>query len=101
MTDQEVSKMFLMVKAAYPRTFKDYDENMIANYIDACLALEGDRFEYEMNMLLDACSRKLSIREVEIETVYIDNNRASHFRAMRDGLRIYRLMFGYKKKHKK
>lgn len=35
MTDQEISKMFLMVKAAYPRTFKDYDENMIANYIDA------------------------------------------------------------------
>jgi len=72
-----------------------------ACYIDACLALEGDRYEYEMNMLLDACSRKLPIREVEIETVYIDNNRASHFRAMRDGLRIYRLMFGYKKKHKK
>lgn len=35
MTDQEVTKMFYMVKAAYPKVFKDYDEKMTANYLDA------------------------------------------------------------------
>ena len=35
MTDQDVSKMFLVVKAAYPRVFKDYDAQMIENYIAA------------------------------------------------------------------
>lgn len=35
MTDQDVTKMFFMVKAAYPRMFKDYDEVMTSNYIDA------------------------------------------------------------------
>ena len=49
------------------------------SYVGVCQDLEGDRYEYEMNMLLDACHRGLPIREVEIETVYIDNNRGSHF----------------------
>lgn len=42
MTDQEVSKMFLMVKAAYPRVFKDYDATMIGNYIDAWCMVFAD-----------------------------------------------------------
>ena len=42
MTDQEVSKMFLMIKAAYPRVFKDYDAGMMANYIDAWLMVFKD-----------------------------------------------------------
>lgn len=42
MTDQEVSKMFLMVKAAYPRVFKDYDAKMMEHYIDAWLMVFRD-----------------------------------------------------------
>ena len=33
------------------------------------------------------------MEEVEIETIYIDNNAGSHFNALRDGLKIYGLMF--------
>ena len=68
-----------------------------ASYIPASLTLAGDRYEYEMNVLMDACHRKLRIREIEIETVYIDNNRGTHFRALRDGLRIYKLILGGRK----
>ncbi|HIS93609.1 MAG TPA: glycosyltransferase family 2 protein [Candidatus Alectryocaccomicrobium excrementavium] len=68
------------------------------SYVGVCQDLEGDRYEYEMNMLLDACHRGLPIREVEIETVYIDNNRGSHFHTLRDGKRVYRLLLGWKKK---
>lgn len=68
-----------------------------AHYIPASLTLAGDRYEYEMNMLMDACHRKLPIREIEIETVYIDNNRGTHFRALRDGLRIYKLILSGRK----
>ena len=68
------------------------------SYVGVCQDLEGDRYEYEMNMLLDACHRGLPIREVEIETVYIDNNRGSHFHTLRDGKRVYRLLMGWKKK---
>ena len=55
--------------------------------------LDGDRYEYEINMLMDATKRSVAIREVTIETIYIDNNAASHFNAVKDGLRIYGLMF--------
>ena len=55
--------------------------------------LDGDRYEYEINMLIDASRIPLPVREVTIETIYIDNNSSSHFHAIRDGLRIYGLMF--------
>lgn len=69
-------------------------------YVGRCRSLDGDRYEYEMNMLLDACAARLPIREVEIETVYIDNNRASHFHALRDGLRIYRLLLSRRQRER-
>ena len=56
-------------------------------------ALEGDRYEYEMNMLIAAAKRRLHVEEVKIETIYIDDNASSHFNAVKDGLRIYGLLF--------
>ncbi len=53
------------------------------------LATKGERFEYEMNMILDAKDAKISLREVPIETVYIEENRTSHFNPLLDSLRIY------------
>lgn len=46
-----------------------------------------------MNMLLYACREKIAIREVTIETIYIGNNETSHFNPLKDGLRIYALIF--------
>ena len=53
------------------------------------LRLEGERYEYEMTVLVHLCGRGLRPIEVPIETVYIDNNRSSHFDPMRDSMRIY------------
>ena len=53
------------------------------------MEVEGQRYEYEMNMLLEA-SKQYPILEVPIETVYINDNQASHFRPIRDGLMIYK-----------
>lgn len=61
------------------------------------LTLKGDRYEYEMDMLLEAKRFGLNVMEVEIETVYLDEkNSSSHFNALKDSWRIYRLiiMFG-------
>ena len=55
--------------------------------------LEGDRYEYEMNMLLHACHEKIRIREVTIETIYIGNNETSHFNPIKDGMKIYARIF--------
>lgn len=58
------------------------------------MEVEGQRYEYEMNMLLEA-SKQYSILEVPIETVYINDNQASHFRPFRDGLIIYKNIFKF------
>ena len=60
------------------------------------LKLPGDRYEYEMNMLLEASGLCLKLKEIGIETVYINNNSGSHFNPLKDSWRIYKriLMFG-------
>lgn len=55
--------------------------------------LDGDRYEYEMNMLIDTAKRKVPTVEVTIDTIYIDDNASSHFNALKDGMRIYKLLF--------
>lgn len=55
------------------------------------LAVEGERYEYEMNVLMECARKKIPIVEVEISTIYRDkNNSNSHFRKFRDSVRIYK-----------
>ena len=63
-------------------------------YLKKCLTLKGERFEYEINMLIDAVRSDLKISEVLIQTIYFDSNRATHFSAVKDSARIYGVIFG-------
>ena len=54
------------------------------------LEVPGERFEYEMNVLLEAARRKIPIREIAIKTIYIDGNSGSHFDKIKDSYRIYK-----------
>ncbi len=54
----------------------------------------GDRYEYEMNVLIDSARRKLPMRTITIETVYENNNEGSHFHPIRDSWRIYKVILG-------
>jgi putative flippase GtrA len=56
------------------------------------LEMKGDRYEYEINVLLYATRHRIPIEEVTIETVYIEDNKSSHFNAVRDGWRIYKMI---------
>ena len=55
--------------------------------------VKGDRYEYEMNVLICAVKQRIKIRTVPIKTIYIDDNRSSHFNPIRDTLRIHKNMF--------
>lgn len=66
-----------------------------ATLFPALLAVAGDRFEYETRVLLDLNRLGVPFRELVIETVYEGNNEVSHFRPLRDGLRVYGLMWDY------
>lgn len=63
--------------------------NLLKDY----LSIKGERFEYEMNMLLESKERNIHINEVPIATIYIEGNATSHFNSVYDSARIYR-MFG-------
>lgn len=54
------------------------------------LTVKGERFEYETNMLLETATEEVPIKEVPIATVYIEENRSSHFHPLRDSWRIYK-----------
>ena len=58
--------------------------------IPRLLKIEGDRYEYEINMLMQLASEGVPIIEERIETVYENNNSGSHFRTVRDSFRVYR-----------
>lgn len=49
----------------------------------------GERFEYEFNVLLAAHHAGVSVTEIPIETVYLEQNASSHFRPLADSARIY------------
>lgn len=51
--------------------------------------MPGERFEYEMNLLLEAPAAGYSFYEVHIDTVYLDHNESSHFRPIVDSAKIY------------
>lgn len=52
------------------------------------LRLSGQRYEYELNMLIFAQKRGIRVSAVPIETIYLDKNRGSHYRPLMDSLRI-------------
>ena len=63
--------------------------------VEAFLTVSGDRFEYETNMLLAMKTMGISYEEVSIRTVYIEENKSSHFHAIKDSWRIYKLILAH------
>lgn len=61
--------------------------------IPQMLEVSGERYEYEMNMLIECRKKKIEISEIPIETVYIDENNGSHFRPVVDSVKVYWLIF--------
>ena len=57
--------------------------------------IEGERFEYETNVLLSLHSMKAKYEEVKIETVYLDENKGTHFHPVKDTLRIFSRILKY------
>lgn len=65
------------------------------NLLDTMCSIAGDRYEYETNMLLEMKKKHISYTEKVIETVYIEENKTSHFNPIRDSWRIYKLILAH------
>ena len=63
--------------------------------LEEMIRIDGERYEYEMNVLLKIRDMHLGVFEVPIETIYINDNAGSHFNPVRDAIRIYMVIFKY------
>jgi glycosyltransferase involved in cell wall biosynthesis len=60
-----------------------------------CLEIRSNRYEFETEQLASLKTEQIPIREIPIETIYIDGNRESHFRPLRDSAKIYFVLLRY------
>lgn len=60
------------------------------------LSVKGDRFEYEMNMLIYTKKNDISVLEVPIKTIYPDDpeEHVSHFKTISDSAKVIGALLG-------
>lgn len=61
-----------------------------AALLDWLCRVPGERFEYEMNVLLHAARSGVPIEQTVIATTYLGDNGSSHFGSLKDSARVYR-----------
>lgn len=64
-------------------------------FLERFCQIEGERFEYETNMLLQMKRMGIGFVEQPIETVYDPEDYGSHYNAIKDSWRIFKIMFKY------
>lgn len=62
------------------------------DFLKECLSMPGERFDFEIVMLMRIVERNRALDEVLIDTIYIDSNRATHFHPVKDAWRIYKVL---------
>lgn len=66
-----------------------------AQYFKEFTEIEGERFEYETNMLLVMKRKGIEFYEQPIATVYDPEDYSSHYNAVKDSWRIAKIMIKY------
>ena len=90
------SRIFQLLYGCYLRDTQTGLRGLASEDLPWLSQLPGERFEYEINMLIQARRRHIPLVEVTIQTIYINNNCASHYCTLRDSSRIfYRLTSGF------
>ncbi len=54
--------------------------------------LAGERYDFEINMLIHARRHRLELETIPIETLYYNNNSGSHYSTIKDSLRILKCL---------
>ncbi len=93
--NKTTSRMF---KICYGIKLSDTQTGLRAiprKYLSDFCNIEGERFEYETNMLLQMKRMGIDFKEQAIETVYEDENAGTHFDPVKDTWRIVKIMFKF------
>lgn len=85
--------VFAMLTGHYLQDNQSGLRGFKVEYISWLVNVEGDKYDYEMNVLMFIDRQKIKVTEVPIDTVYLDGNSSSHFNPVKDTIRIYKKMF--------
>ena len=91
--NKTTSRMFRLF---YGITLSDTQTGLRAiprDYLERFTRVEGERFEYETNMLLQMKKQGILFLEQPITTVYDPEGYSSHYNALKDSWRIFKVMF--------
>lgn len=66
-----------------------------SQYLDRFCSIDGERFEYETNMLLQMKADGIGFIEQAIETVYDEEDYSSHYNAFKDSFKVGKVMLKY------
>ncbi len=62
-------------------------------HIDWMTQVKGEKYDYEMNVLLLAEKQGIKVTRLPIEAIYFDNNAGTHFKPLEDTFKIYGRFF--------
>ena len=62
-------------------------------YIPELIKIKGNRYEYEMNQIVEFQMMQTPFYTLPIETIYLDGNSRSHFSPFKDTFRIQTIIF--------
>lgn len=88
------SVVFKMAHGSYLRDTQTGLRGIPHKLVPVFVETRGERYEYEMNMLIECSRRSIKMVEEPIQTVYIDDNSSSHFHVIRDSFKIYKVILG-------
>ena len=57
--------------------------------------IPGNKYEYELNVLVTAHKEGMKVTGIDIKTIYENNNTNTHFKPIKDTIRIQRSLWSY------
>ncbi|MBL7545931.1 MAG: glycosyltransferase family 2 protein [Bdellovibrionaceae bacterium] len=92
----------MLFSCLYGSELKDTQSGLRAypkHFFPTLLSLQSDRYDFEMEAIIRAMQSKVCIAETQIDTVYLMQNKSSHFRPFLDSYRVLRVMAKTRFKH--
>lgn len=89
---RDIFKTFIGLDITDTQTgLRGFSRDLMYKFVDA----EGERYEYETEMLIKCKENSIALEEVEIETIYLNCNENTHFNPLKDSIRIYKTFSKY------
>lgn len=86
------SRIFWLLYGYYLQDTQTGLRGIPAGELAWMIEMKGERYDYEINMLIQARFHNLSLSLVPIKTLYFDNNAGSHYKTVSDSLRVFQCL---------